>query len=170
MSAIASPPSIWRPAVADPYDFFTTEEVDRARAYQRPLRWIRFARIMLSTGVVLVFLLAGLGSSIVDSARSSSWPVQLALVFVTLEACLLLIDVPIDAWVDFGHDRRWELSTQTPTTFVADQLKSFALSTVLGLTLLVPLYWLIRTTSWWWLVGWVLVTTLGVGLGFLFPS
>jgi STE24 endopeptidase len=28
---------------------------------------------------------------------------------------------------------------------------------------------LIRSTEWWWLIGWVLVTGLGVLLGFLFP-
>jgi STE24 endopeptidase len=94
---------------------------------------------------------------------------QLALVFVGLEAVLLVIDVPLDIWVDFVHDRRWELSTQAPSTFVADQVKSLLLSTVLGLALLVPVYALIRSTSWWWLIGWLLVTGLGVLLGFLFP-
>jgi STE24 endopeptidase len=169
MPAIIPPPSVWRPTLADPLDFFTADEVDCARAYQRPLRWMRRVRFALSLTVVVAFLLAGVGRSIVDAAAMTPWPVQLALVFVALEALLFVIDVPIDVWVDFVYDRRWELSTQTPATFVADQAKSFVLSTVFGLALLVPVYALIRTTSWWWLVGWLLATTLGILLGFLFP-
>jgi STE24 endopeptidase len=166
---MVSAPSVWRPTPADPYDFFTADEVDRARTYQRPLRRMRVVRVVLSLAVVVVFLLVGAGTSIVDATSSNPWPVQLTVVFVALEALLLAIDVPIDVWVDFVHDRRWEVSTQTPATFVADQVKSFGVSTVLGLALLVPLYALIRSTSWWWLIGWVLITAFGVVLGFLFP-
>ncbi len=138
MTAAASHLSVWRPTRADPYDFFTAEEVDRSRAYQRPLRWMRLVRVALSLAVVVGFLLAGAGSSIDDAAASQPWPVQLALVFVALEALLLVIDVPIDIWVDFVHDRRWESVDPDSIDVRADQVKSFVLSTVLGLALLVP--------------------------------
>ena len=145
MTAMASAPSVWRPTPADPYDFFTADEVDRARAVPAPAA----ADATRTRGAVAVGrprLLVGRRRDRRSSTRRarvrgrcswrwSSWRSR---------RCSWSIDVPIDVWVDFGHDRRWELSTQTPATFVADQVKSFVLSTVLGLALLVPLYALIR--------------------------
>jgi STE24 endopeptidase len=162
-------PSIWRATVADPLDYFPASDVARAREYQRPLRRARLLRAGLSLSVIVAALVLGVAPAIVDGLAEVAWPVQLLVVLVVLEIVLAVIDVPIDVWVDFGHDRRWDLSTQTPRTFVTDQLKSFVLSTVMGLVVLVPLYALVRTTEWWWLVGWLLVTALGVVLGFVFP-
>jgi STE24 endopeptidase len=161
--------STWRATRADPNAFFSREQVERARRYQRPLRRARFGRTALSLTVVGAFVIAAVGPRLVDRLDTVSWPVQLAAVFVLLEVALLIVDLPFDVWVDFGHDRRWDLSTQTTRTFVGDQVKSLVLSTILGLAVLVPLYALIRSTTWWWLIGWLLVTVLGVGLGFLFP-
>jgi STE24 endopeptidase len=48
-------------------------------------------------------------------------------------------------------------------------VKSFLLGLVVNLVLLVPLYWVIRSTEYWWLFGWGLVLVFSVVLGFLFP-
>lgn len=166
---IPRPPSIWRATPVDPRDYFPERDVARACEYQRPLRRARLLRAGLSLSVIVAALLLGLAPAIVDGLDGVAWPVQLLVILLVLEIALAVIDVPIDVWVDFGHDRRWGLSTQTPRTFVTDQLKSFVLSTVVALVVLVPLYALVRTTEWWWLVGWLLVTALGVVLGFVFP-
>lgn len=39
----------------------------------------------------------------------------------------------------------------------------------LNLVLLVPLYWVIRSTDLWWIYGWLLVVGFSVLFGFLFP-
>jgi len=161
--------STWRATPADPHAFFSPDEVDRARCYQRPLKRARLGRTSLSLAVFGAFVLLQVGPRLVEALDSLAWPAQLAVIFIVLEGVLLVVDVPFDVWVDFVHDRRWDLSTQTRATFVSDQIKSFVLSTALGLVVLVPLYALIRATAWWWLIGWVLVTTLGIVLGFLFP-
>lgn len=163
------PPSTWRATPSDPSRFFSDEELARARTYQRPLRRVRWLRAGLSVAVLAVFVLRGWASSLVEWTGVTNWVVQLAVILAGLLVAFLVIDLPIDAWVDFGHDRRWGLSTQTLPTFLADQAKSFVLGLVLGLAVLVPLYALIRTTDWWWVIGWVLVTVLSVTFGFLFP-
>jgi STE24 endopeptidase len=162
-------PSVWWSTPTDVLEWFTADEVARSRQYQRPLRRVRWARSVLSLAAVLAFVLLGVAPSIVDRLAGWGWVLQLAVIFASLQVLLLLIDVPFDAWLDFGHDRRWGLSTQSTGTFVADQVKSFVLSIALGLAVLVPLYALIRTTTWWWLIGWAFVTLVGVLLGFLFP-
>jgi STE24 endopeptidase len=162
------PPSTWRPTPADPRELFDREDLERARRYQRPIRTLGVIHAALSLVVLAVVVLAEVGPRIVDRL-DGAWPLQLVAVLVVLELVFLVLDVPFDAWIDLRHDRRWGLSTQTSATFVLDHVKSFLLATVLASAALVPLYALIRSTDWWWLVGWVLFSVLGVLFGFLFP-
>ena len=75
------------------------------------------------------------------------WVAQLLVVFAALELARLVVDVPLDAWVDLRHDRRWGLSNQTGRGLAADEAKSVLLSFVLGAVLLVPVYALVRSTD-----------------------
>ena len=168
-SPYVAPPAIWRRTRAAPSEFFSDEDLDRARRYQRPLRFARAVRALMSLTILVAIVLGGATGALVDALSAEGWVVQLAVVFLMIELLMLAVDVPVDIWVDFVHDRRWGLSTQSRATFVGDQAKSLVLSTVVGLVVLVPIYALIRATPWWWLIGWGLVTALGVILGFLFP-
>jgi STE24 endopeptidase len=162
-------PSVWRPTPADPGREFPADELARARAYQRPLRRARVLRAALSSVLVVGFVVGEVGPRLVDAIGIDGWVGQLLVVLVALQAASLVIDVPIDAWLDFGHDRRWGLSTQTGRGFAADQVKSALLGLVLATALLVPLYAVVRATEAWWLVGWLFVVAASVGLGLLFP-
>jgi STE24 endopeptidase len=166
--AAVSVPSTWRPTSADPREFFDDEELERARRYQRPLRRASLAHSLISLAAIVAILLTELGPRLVDTF-DLAWPLQLFVVLVAVQAVFLVIDVPFEAWIDLRHDRRWGLSTQSGRTFVTDQVKGLVLTTVLATAALVPLYALIRTTEWWWLVGWLFFSALGVALGFLFP-
>lgn len=153
----------------DPADWFTAEELDRARRYQRPLTRLRLLRGGLSLAVALIFVFGQIAPRLVDRLDLSNWVAQLVAVVVLLELVGLCYNPALDWWVDLVHDKRWGLSNQTPRQFVADQAKSFVLGLVVNLVLLVPLYWIIRSTDWWWVYGWLLVVGFSVLLGFLFP-
>jgi STE24 endopeptidase len=161
--------STWWRVPNDPADWFSAEELDRARRYQRPLTVLRLVRTGIGVAVALVFVFGQVGPRLVDALGLDNWVVSLLAVFVALQLVGLVYDVPLDAWVDLVYDRRWGLSTQTAGGLAADEVKSFLLGLVLGAVLLVPLYAVIRATEWWWLIGWALVVGLGVLLGFLFP-
>jgi len=166
---VSFPIATWRRIPNDPADWFGPEELERARAYQRPLARARLARTVLGAvvlGGVVVFEVA---PRLVDALDVSGWVLQLLVVVLALEALALLYNPAFDWWVDMVHDKRWGLSTQTRGRFVADQVKSLALGLVVNMALLVPLYALIRTTELWWLWGWALVVGFSVLLGFLFP-
>lgn len=152
-----------------PADWFSPEELDRARRYQRPLATMRLVRGGLSLAVALVFVFGQVGPRLVDRLDIEGWIGQLVVVLVALEVLALCYDPALDWWVDMVHDKRWELSNQTPRGFVADQAKSFVLGLVVNVVLLVPLYWVIRSTDLWWLYGWGLVLAFSILLGFLFP-
>lgn len=161
--------SVWRARRVDPAQFFSEREVARARAYQRPLRWLSPLEAALAAAVVLAFLFGGDGPKVVESWGVRSWPLQLMSVMVAIDGCLLLFQPVLDGWVDLVHDRRWGLSTRTGWGFLADLVKGTLLSLVLNAVLVLSLYAVIRATPLWWLAGWLIVVALSAVFGFLFP-
>jgi STE24 endopeptidase len=159
----------WRRVPNDPADWFSEDELDRSRSYQRPLARLRIVRGVLGLVTIGVFIALEAGPRLVDWVGVTNWVGQLLVVIVALELLGLLYSPALDWWVDLVHDKKWGLSTQTPKGFVADQLKGLALGVVMFLVLLVPLYAIIRGTELWWFWGWVLLLGFNVGLGFLYP-
>ncbi len=159
----------YRPTPNDPADWFSADELQRARDYQRPLARLRLVRGALSAAVLFVFVFGEVGPKLLDALNVTNWVAQLFVMVAALEAVSLLYNPALDAWVDLVHDKKWDLSTQTTKGFVADQVKSLLLGLVMNTVLLVPLYWVIRSTDLWWVYGWLLVLVFSVGLGFLFP-
>ena len=78
-------------------------------------------------------------------------------------------EVPFSYVGGFWWEHAIGLSTQTFAGWMKDLGKSLALG--LGSTIVVGgvLLWLLATTPWWWLVGWVLGTAVSAVLGFLAP-
>jgi STE24 endopeptidase len=161
--------SVWRPTPADPDALFEPDDLERARRYQRPLRRLRAARLLGGVVVTAGLVVAEVGPRLVDGLGIDGWVAQLLVVFLVLELARLVVDLPLDAWVDLRHDRRWGLSTQTGRGLAADEAKSTLLSLVLGAALLVPVYALLRSTTWWWLWAWVLLMAFALVAGVLFP-
>lgn len=159
----------YRPAPNDPADWFSADELERARSYQRPLARLRIVRGALSGVVLAVFVFGEVGPRLLDALDVTNWVAQLFVMVAALELVSLLYNPALDAWVDLKHDKEWGLSTQTTGGFVGDQVKSLLLGLVMNTVLLVPLFWVIRTTDLWWLYGWALVLVFSIGLGFLFP-
>jgi STE24 endopeptidase len=80
-----------------------------------------------------------------------------------------LIDIPISAWTEFAHERKWGFSTQTARTFVVDLVKGLFLGLVIQIPLLLALWWLMRHTDLWWLAGWAVFFGFSVLLALLLP-
>ena len=159
----------WRGVPHDPTEWFSADELDRSRRYQRPLARLRAFRLALGLAAMAVIVGFQAAPEVVDGLGISNWVLQLVVVVVLLEGVALLYNPALDWWVDLVHDKRWGLSTQTPRGFVVDQVKSLLLGIVVNLVLVVPLYALIRGTDLWWLWGWLLLVAFSVGLGFLYP-
>jgi STE24 endopeptidase len=148
---------------------FDPGELERARRHQRPLRRLRVVRLVSGLAVTVAFVVLEAGPRLTDALASSGWVVQLLVVLLALELAHLVVDVPLDAWVDLRHERRWGLSTQTARGLAVDEATSAVLSLVIGAALLVPVYTLVRATPWWWLWAWLLVLAAGLVAGLLFP-
>lgn len=161
--------STYRAVPNDPADWFSEDELRRARAYQRPLTRLRLLRGALAFTMITVFILTKAGPHLVDALGVDGWAAQLLVIALALQVLTLLYDPWLDAWVDLVHDRKWELSTQTGRGLLVDEVKSFVLSIVVTSVLLLPVYAIIRATALWWFWGWLVVVLFSVVLGFLFP-
>jgi STE24 endopeptidase len=160
---------MFRATPTDPAEWFAPDELDRSRRYQRPLRRLRLVRSGLGFGLIVLFIVGRLGTRLPDALGADGWIARLVVVVVALQVIALLYDVPLDWWVDMVHDKRWQLSTQTVKGFIADQVKSLVITTVLGVAVAVVVFALIRSTDAWWLWGWLVVSALSIVFGFLYP-
>ncbi len=162
-------PSLWRRVPNRPDDWFSADELDRARRYQRPVTRARIVRMVLTAAVLLVIVFADVAPRVIDALDVDGWVLQLVVVVLLVELVTLVLGTPFDAWLELRHDREWDLSTQTGKGFVTDLVKGTVLGLVVNVILVLPLLALIRSTDTWWLWGWLVMVTFTIGLGFLYP-
>jgi STE24 endopeptidase len=161
--------SHWRRVPADPRDWFDRAEIDRGRAYNKPLERLSLARLALGGAVTIAFIVGEAAPRLLDALGVEGWALQLVVVIVAFEAVTLIVAPWFEAYRALVYDRRWGLSTQTGRLWVLDQVKDLALALVLSIALAVPLYALIRSTELWWLFGWLLFSGFTLAFGFLWP-
>jgi STE24 endopeptidase len=161
----------YRRIEADPADFFSAEEVKKAKDYQRPLNVARLISLGLNAALMLLIISTGAADAVADAIAGdgAGWVLRLTVIVTAFTVVFTLIDIPIAAWTTFSHEKVWGFSTQTPKGFVTDQIKNLVVGMVIQLPLLLILWWVIRSTDLWWLWGWAVFFGFSVLLAFLFP-
>jgi STE24 endopeptidase len=158
----------YRRIPADPADFFAPDEVKKAKDYQRPLTITRAVTLVLNLGLLLAIISTHAAPKLAD-AVSDNWVVRLVAVLAGFVVIFAVVDVPISAWTEFVHEKKWGFSTQTPGRFAGDLFKGIVLGMAIQTPLLLALWWLIRSTGLWWLLGWAVFFAFSVVLALLFP-
>lgn len=161
--------NIYRRVKADPADWFSADEVRKAKDYQRPLTIVRIAGSLASLAVLLVIISTHAAPAVADKIGAHQWWVRLLVVLAFLLLVDSVLDIPFDAWREFGHERKWEFSTQTPGGFVGDIAKNLVVAYIMFGALMLALWALIRATSLWWVYGWLVFFVFTVALAFLGP-
>jgi STE24 endopeptidase len=161
--------NLYRRIKADPADWFSADEVRKAKSYQRPLTILRIINAVVSLALIIVIISTHAAPRIADASGADAWIIRLLVVLFGLVLVNDIVDLPFDLWREFRHERAWGFSTQTVGGFVGDRVKGLLLSTVLIAVLTIPLWALIRSTDLWWLGGWVVFLTFSVVLVFLGP-
>jgi STE24 endopeptidase len=126
----------------------------------------------VNLGLTLAILLSGFLPALVRWAASLPaarvW--QGLAAFVAMGIISYLVAVPFDLISNFRVEKRFGFSTITLKTWLADQVKSLALSAVLGVLLGGGLLLLVgRVGRWWWLPAWVLFGAFQILISFLAP-
>jgi len=130
-------------------DLFAAEEIERARAYHRPLYRALGVDLALELAVLLLITFSVVGDWLWDLTDGPWWAETLELT-VLVVVVGTLVRLPLSCWRGWAHERRWGFSTQTLGAWLWDRAKGLvigALLTGLGLVLLLGA---IRAWPSWW--------------------
>ena len=101
-------------------------------------------------------------------ATGSYW-VTLGLYLVLFVILLQVVETPFSFYSGFIIDHRFRLSTQTLRGWVVDELKGLGIEVVFGVLAGTALYYLIRTSSLWWLAAAILFAVVSILLSIILP-
>ena len=172
--ALRPPPALsglshWKLVHADAAHWFDKAEIERGRAYNRPIGRLNQVRQALGFAVVVALVVGEVARRLLDALDLSGWVLELLVVIALVELTTLTYGPWFSAYRALVYDRRWGQSTQTGRGVVLDEVKGSVLNLALLAVLLVPLYAVIRVTELWWLFGWLLFSGFTVLLGLLYP-
>ncbi|HEY3211538.1 MAG TPA: M48 family metallopeptidase [Actinomycetota bacterium] len=118
--------------MANALDYFTAEQVERARRYHRPLYSLLLLDLVLDFTLLALLAIGPPGdwigtwlNGLPFWAEAVAWP---ALVV----ALGWVIGLPLSYWRGHIHEKRWGFSTQTARGWFLDRLKGLAVSEVLA--------------------------------------
>ncbi|HEY6836132.1 MAG TPA: M48 family metallopeptidase [Gaiellaceae bacterium] len=103
-------------------DSFAPEEIERARAYHRPLYFALGIDLVLEA-VVLVLIVFGPPGDWLAGAVGGSWWAQTIEWTALVAGVSTLVRLPLSAWRGWLYERRWGFSTQSFRSWLSDRAK-----------------------------------------------
>ncbi|HMC36827.1 MAG TPA: hypothetical protein VKK30_03055, partial [Actinomycetota bacterium] len=135
---------------ADPLEFFTAEQIERARRYHGALYRALVADLVIGVGALATLSFSPVGDWLYRQIIGQAWWERaLAFTGITL-ATILVLRVPLSFWRGYVHEKRWGFSTQSVRGWLIDRLKGFAVGLVLTSGTLLGLVALVRTLPKAW--------------------
>ncbi len=161
--------SAYKAYPADPKDWYSEEEIKKSDEYNKPLR--RVSRIVKVIDFVVVLAIIGFHVVpwLLDRLNIDNWVIGVLVAMAVLTLADQITSIPVSRWRQMNYDKRWGFSTQTNKQWWTDLLKAIPLGVVIGSAVLLPLWWLIRTTELWWFWGGLVLALLAVVFTTLFP-
>jgi STE24 endopeptidase len=129
---------------------FTTEEVERARRYHRPLYVALLVDTALGLLVLSLLVFTRLGSWLYAVVDDLSWWGRALLFPIVVLGVVTLLRLPLSFWRGHVHERRWGLSTQTVQQWLLDVAKGFTVAAVLASVSALAFVALARTLPGFW--------------------
>jgi STE24 endopeptidase len=142
----------------------------KAREYSKLLR----RSLFLELGIGVILLLALLFTHALTMLASlltfpSPWPAPLYLLILTLGYGAII--APLSYYQDFVLSHRYGLSTQNVTGWLKDKIKASVMGLLLGLCLVIIIYWLMENLpALWWLAAGLIMFLLSLLLTWLTPT
>lgn len=161
--------SPWKRFPANPSDWFSAEDIARSKAYARPSRRLNGLARAVSFAVELLIVVTQLAPRALDALEVNGWIQQVIVVTLLTSTIETLIGVPFGAYRALKFDKDWGFSTQTPGGFASDTVKGLLIGYVIGSLLALALWWAVRATDLWWILGFLILFVFTVVLGVLAP-
>jgi STE24 endopeptidase len=141
-----------------------------ARKYSRLTRQVSLIEMAIVGIIMLVLVFGGLSVKL-SYFLSFPQPWASALYFIILAAGLGIITMPLTYYQGFILPRRYGLSHQKFSAWLADRAKASALSLVLSLAVVIFVYWLLQSfPDTWWLWTAIFLFLLSLLLTRLTPT
>jgi STE24 endopeptidase len=127
---------------------------------------------LVRNAVLIVFLFAGVlgiyDRWLASLSGSFLWSgVLFSLIILFAETA---IDVPFSLYRNFAIENKYGFNTMTFRTWVTDLLKSLAVSTVLGMVVVLSALAIIQSSpQWWWLWAWLFFLAFGIFMMYISP-
>jgi STE24 endopeptidase len=156
--------------VGDARSLFSAEQIERARAYHRPLYLAWPVGLAVDLGILTAIAFSRVGDALFDSVAGLPWWAQTLTFSVLVIGITTLATLPLSLWSGFVHERAWGFSTQSARGWAADRAKGLCVGLVLGSAALLGLVAVARALPRWWpLVAGAAAAALVVLLGFVAP-
>ncbi len=142
----------------------------KAQEYSKLSRRSLFLELGIGAALLLVLLFTN-ASAVLASWLTfpSTWSAPLCLLILMLGYGVVI--APLGYYQDFVLPHRYGLSTQTMAGWVKDKIKSLALGLLLGLCLVIIIYWLLENLpALWWLAAGLIMFLLSLLLTWLTPT
>jgi len=143
----------------------------KAKRYQAIRLRLLFFRLIL-TVLLPLLLLTGPSQALAASlyGRVPARPLAVVLFFVAFTVAYTVWLLPLNFYQGFVVEKRFGLSTESATSFLADWVKGLVVSLAIGLPIVLVIYWLLGIMpGWWWVVAGILVAAFGVVLAKIAP-
>jgi STE24 endopeptidase len=150
---------------------------DKATRYHRLKRRAEILSTLVAAVFLLALLLTGAGLYLREVASFFGMNVlffedaaTVAAFALMITLLLHVIELPFAYYQGFVLEHRYELSNETFSQWLRDQLKGLALAIVFGVAGASIVYWAIRTSpDWWWAIAATIFAVFMIGLVQLAP-
>jgi len=147
-----------------------TKRQELAKEYARIIRQLSFFEMAI-VGILFVGLVFGGLSAKLGYFLAFPQPWASALYFIILVICLGVIMMPLTHYQGFILPHRYGLSSQNFGAWLADRAKASAMGFVLGMGMVILIYWLLDNfPDVWWLWAGISVLLLSLLLTRLTPT
>jgi STE24 endopeptidase len=133
----------------NPSDLFAPAEIERARAYHRPLYRALGVDLALELGILAAIVFGPPGDWLAAATGGAWWArvIELCALVMGVSA---LVRLPLSCWRGWVYERRWGFSTQTFRSWLWDRVKGLVLGAALVGAGLVLLIGSVRAWPRWW--------------------
>jgi STE24 endopeptidase len=153
--------------------WYDVEKYRTSLTYLRTTTRFEMIQLVITTGLMVGFLLAGGFGRVDEIARSLGYGlIVTGLVFTGILMLIsMAVDLPFQIYDTFVIEERFGFNRTTPQTFIADFLKSLSLTILLGGPLFAAILWFFSAAGpWGWAIAWGAVTAFQLIMMLLAPS
>jgi STE24 endopeptidase len=152
---------------------YPEDEYRRSLSYQKERQRFSLVSGSISFLLIIILLLSGAFGWLDSWLREfTTHPIWLALAFFGLLALASeLLSLPFQWYSTFVIEEKWGFNKTSPSTFIADKIKTWLLTMVLGGAALVGLLYLIMVLGQsFWIYFWVAMVIVSLLANILFTS